>query len=79
VTDRWAGYRVIQLFMDDKLIWQADIGIHRTDGEWFLVDLPALPDPLARLDLRLRVQDVRDFALDCTVLVGPIRLVEITR
>ncbi len=79
VIDRWAEHRVIQLWMDDKVIWQADIGVHRTEGEWFMVKLPTLPDDLATLKLRLRVEDVRDFALDCTVFVGPIRLVEITR
>lgn len=79
VINRWARHRVIRLLMDDKPIWQADIGVHRTEGEWFLVDLPALPDEVATLNLRLRVEDVRDFALDCTVFVGPIHLVEITR
>lgn len=79
VINRWATYRVIQLLSDDKVIWQADIGVHRTEGEWFLVDLPTLPEDLKSLNLRLRVEDVRDFALDCTVFVGPIRLVEITR
>jgi hypothetical protein len=79
VVNRWATHRVIRLLMADKVIWQADIGEHRTEGEWFMVDLPTLPDDMASLDLRLRVEDVRDFALDCTVFVGPIRLVEITR
>ena len=79
VVNRWAGHRVIQLLMDDKPIWQADIGAHRTEGEWFLVDLPTLPDNMAVLKLRLRVEDIRDFALDCTVFVGPIRLLEVTR
>jgi hypothetical protein len=79
VINRWAGHRVIQLIMDGRTIWQADIGVHRTEGEWFLVDLPTLPEDMKTLNLRLRVEDVRDFALDCTVFVGPIRLVEITR
>lgn len=79
VINRWADHRVIQLIMDEKILWQADIGVHRTEGEWFMVDLPTLPDNLDKLNLRLRVEDTRDFALDCTVLFGPIRLVEITR
>ena len=77
--DRWADYRVVRLLMGDKVIWQADIGIHRTEGEWFMVDLPKLPEDMATLNLRLRVEDTRDFGLDCTTFVGPIRLVEITR
>ncbi len=79
VINRWARHRVVQLLTDDKVLWQADVGVHRTEGEWFLVDLPTLPEDLATLNLRLRVEDTRDFALDCTVFVGPIRLVEITR
>jgi hypothetical protein len=79
VINRWGKHRVIRLLMDDKVLWQADIGVHRTEGEWFLVDLPVLPDDLSTLKLRLRVEDVRDFALDCTVFVGPIRLVEMTQ
>ncbi len=79
VTNRWGGYRVIQLLMNDRPIWQADVGAHRTEGEWFMVDLPTLPADMKTLNLRLRVEDKRDFGLDCTVLVSPIRLIEITR
>ncbi len=79
VINRWARHRVLQILMDDKPVWQVDVGVHRTEGEWFLVDLPTIPDETSTLNLRLRVEDVRDFALDCTVLIGPIRLVEITR
>ncbi|HSW45431.1 MAG TPA: glycoside hydrolase family 20 zincin-like fold domain-containing protein [Phycisphaerae bacterium] len=79
VLNRWGGHRVIRLLRDDTVLWEADIGVHRTDGEWFLVKLPTLPEDLSTLKLRLRVEDVRDFALDCTVFVGPIRLVEMTQ
>ena len=78
VINRWGGYRTIQLLSDDKVLWQADIGVHRNDGEWFLVKLPILPPDVSKLNLRLRVEDIRDFALDAMVFVGPIRLVEMT-
>ena len=78
VFNRWGGYRTIQLLDGDQVLWQADISVHRTEGEWFLVKLPTLPQDVSKLNLRLRVEDIRDFALDSMVFVGPIRLVEMT-
>ena len=78
LPSRWATHRMIQILNEDKVLWQEDIGIHRNDGQWYVVDLPKLPDDLKTLKLRLRVEDVRDWALDCTTFVSPIRLLEIT-
>ncbi len=78
VVNRWGGYRVVRLLDGENLLWEVDIGVHRPEGEWFLVKLPEPPKEVAKLNLRLRVEDVRDFALDCTVFVGPIRLIEMT-
>ncbi len=76
-TARWAGYRFVELLWDDKLVWEADVGLPRENGEWFMVDLPVIPEDVATLTLRLRVVDRRMLTVNHTIVfVGPIRLIE---
>lgn len=75
---RWAGYRVIRLLHGDRVLWEADLGIQRDQGEWFVVRLPVLPSGIPEARLRLRVENVRaTVGNDTLALVGPIRLVEL--
>lgn len=77
---RWSGYRAIRLLWGDRELWQADLGITRFNGEWFVVPLPALPDDLKTLPLRLRVEDYRPAKNNQEIVyVGPIRLLELDR
>lgn len=75
---RWAGFCVTQLRWDDKVLWEADVGLPRNGSEWDLVRLPPLPESVAELPLRLRVWNLRDSdGIQGIAFVGPIRLVEI--
>ncbi len=77
VEARWADHRFITLTWDDKTLWEADLGRPREQGEWFMVKLPAMPEDLSELSLRLRVEDRRIVLGPGIVFVGPIRLIEL--
>lgn len=75
---RWAGYRFIQLLWDDRVLWEADLGPQRELGDWFMVPLPIIPNDVATLSLRLRVEDRKVSMNNYTIAyVGPIHLVEL--
>ncbi|MGB9625289.1 MAG: hypothetical protein ACPMAQ_10550, partial [Phycisphaerae bacterium] len=77
---RWSGYRAIRLLWGERELWKADLGIPRLSGEWFAVSLPALPDDLKTLPLRLRVEDYSSEKNNLEIVyVGPIRLIELDR
>lgn len=77
---RWSGYRAIRLFWGEKELWKADLGIPRLTGEWFVVELPALPSDVNSLSLRLRVEDYYNAKNNLEIVyVGPIRLLELDR
>ncbi len=77
---RWAGSRAIKLLWNEKELWNADLGIPRLTGEWFVVPLPTLPDDLKTLPLRLRVEDYWSAKNNLEIVyVGPIRLLELDR
>lgn len=79
VPARWAGYRYAQLIWNDRVLWEADIGLQRPEGEWFLVRLPPVPDNVPNLSLRLRVEDRKLSMNNYTIaFVGPIRLLELS-
>jgi hypothetical protein len=77
VKTRWAGRHFIQLLWDDRVLWEADLGWPRLEGEWFVVKVPPVPDDIETLRLRLRVEDRKQCAASTIAFVGPIRLVEI--
>jgi len=77
---RWSGYRAIRLLWGERELWQADLGITRFNGEWFVVPVPLLPADLKTLPLRLRVEDYRPAKNNQEIVyVGPIRLLELDR
>jgi hypothetical protein len=77
---RWSGYRSIRLLWGERELWQADLGITRFSGEWFVVPLPPLPADLKMLPLRLRVEDYRPAKNNQEIVyIGPIRLLELDR
>jgi len=77
---RWSGYRAIRLLWGERELWRADLGIPRLSGEWFAVPLPAMPDELKTLPLRLRVEDYSSEKNNLEIVyVGPIRLIELDR
>jgi hypothetical protein len=76
-TARWAGYRFLELLWKDKLLWDADLGLPRDKGEWFMVDLPEILEDMETLKLRLRVIDRKMSTVNHTIVfVGPLRLIE---
>jgi len=75
---RWAGHRSIRLIRDDKTMWEADLGIRREQGEWFMIKLPPIPKDLTTLKLRLRVDELKDtHSAKAIAFVGPIRLIQL--
>jgi len=76
VKARWAGRHFIELLWDDTVLWAADLGRPRLEGEWFVVKLPPLPEELESLPVRLRVEDRKESESSTIAFVGPIRLVE---
>lgn len=74
---RWAGYRFAELLREDQLLWEADLGVPRENGEWSMVDLPKIPEGMDELKLRLRVIDRRVLTGNHTIAtIGPIWLFE---
>ncbi len=77
---RWADYRSIQLLHRDHVLWEANLGVQREQGEWFMVKLPPVPQSLEVATLRLRVENLRGAIGNQTLaLVGPIRLIELPK
>lgn len=77
VPRRWAGFKRIRLLHGNDVVWEADLGVTRRKGEWFVVRLPELPAELEALDLTLRVEDVKQARSYAIVYVGPIHLVQL--
>ena len=77
VTDRWTGYRFMQLRVNDKVVWEADIATDRAGKEWVSVDVTEAAGKADTLRLRFRVEDRRGVGnySDVTFL-GPVRLRE---
>ena len=75
---RWGNHTFLQVLWGDKVIWEGDVGPARQTGQWLVAKLPTIPDNVAALPLRVRVEDriwiVKNYTF---VLVGPIRLIEL--
>jgi len=75
---RWIGYRFIELRWKDRVLWEADLGLHREQGEWFMVRLPPIPNDVPKLVLQLRVEDRKPSGRNYTLaFVGPIHVLEL--
>ena len=79
VDARWANRRFMQLLWEDELLWEADLGLQRTPGQWVHVYLPEIPEKTQDLYLRLRVEDRTDLYgnNNFTTYVGPMWLIEL--
>jgi len=77
--DRWAGYRYIELLWGDRLLWEADAGRTRIEGEWSMIELPPIPQDISMLPLRLRIVDRQPDGIKAIVFVSPIYVIEMER
>ncbi len=76
--EMWAGHSFLEIILDNKVIWEEDIGLPRQGREWSLVSLPALPEKTEEVRIRLRIQDrKRAPGMRAFVLMSPVHLVEI--
>jgi hypothetical protein len=75
---RWAGYRFMELILDGKVLWEADLGQIPENGDWFMVRLPKIPDDVKELTFRIRAEDRKLSMNNYTIsYFGPIRLMEL--
>ena len=75
LDNRWRGYRFLQLWAGDRLVWEEDIARDRTGREWVRVELPPAIKPGGRLELRFRVVEKRAVSSHTSVaFLGPVRL-----
>lgn len=78
VPSRWGGHRFVTLKIGDQVVWEADVGPDRVNGEWFVARIPEVPEGALFLPVTLRVEDrLWSMNNNTLVLVGPIRLVEL--
>jgi hypothetical protein len=69
----------MQLWLNDKMIWEEDIALSREGKEWIAVDVTDAAREAERLKLRFRIVDKRRVSNYTTVTVlGPVRLGEET-
>lgn len=73
--DRWKGYRFLQLWANQTLVWSEDIAKDRTGRAWVTADISKAVRPGAELCLRFRVEDRTPVASHLTVaFAGPFQL-----
>ena len=59
-------------------MWQADPGVKRLPGEWFMIRLPLIPEDVDMLHPRLGVDEIRETHSGKVIaLVGPMHLVQL--
>jgi len=80
VTDQWTRYRFLQLWANDRLVWEEDIALSREGKEWVAADVTDAAKGARRLTLRFRVIDKRAVSnySDITVL-ATVRLIQRAR
>jgi len=79
LDNKWRGYRFMQLWANDRLVWEEDIARDRVGREWVSVDVTELARG-GRLRLRFRVIDKRGVSSHSTVaFLGPVRLRAVER
>jgi len=75
VTTRWTRYRFMQLWLNDKMIWEEDIATSREGKEWIAIDVTDVARRAKRLMLRFRVIDKRPVSNYPTItFLGPVKL-----
>jgi hypothetical protein len=75
--NRWQEYRFMQLWVNDRLLWDEDVAPDRKGHAWISVDVSALARDAERLNLRFRVVEKRGVSNHLSVtFLGPVRLRE---
>jgi hypothetical protein len=73
--NRYPGYRYMQLWAGECLVWEADIAPLQDGKEWVSLDVTELAEPDSTLKLRFRVIDKRRVGDHLSVtFLGPVRL-----
>jgi hypothetical protein len=73
--NQWRGYRFMQIWANDQLLWEEDVAPDRKDRVWVSIDVSAPAQATDRLKLRFRVVDKRGVSNHLSVtFLGPIRL-----
>ena len=74
LENRYPGFRFMQLWANDRLIWEEDIATSRAGKEWGSLDVTDLANG-SPLKLRFRVVDKRGVGDHLSVaFLGPVRL-----
>jgi len=74
LENRYPGFRFMQLWANDRLIWEEDIATSRVGKEWGSLDVTDLANG-APMKLRFRVVDKRGVGDHLSVaFLGPVRL-----
>ncbi len=75
LENRYPGLRSMQLWANDRLIWEEDIAASRAGKEWISADVTELATAGSPLKLRFRVVDRRGVGDHLSVtFLGPVRL-----
>ena len=75
--NRWREYRFMQLWVNERLLWEEDVAPDRKGRTWVSVDVSAAVQGVDRLKLRFRVLDKRGVSNHLSVtFLGPVRLRE---
>ncbi len=75
LENRYPGYRYLQLWLGDRMVWERDIAPPQEGEEWVSVDVTRWARPGTPLNLRFRVVDKRRVGDHLSVaFLGPVRL-----
>ncbi|MFA7175353.1 MAG: glycoside hydrolase family 20 zincin-like fold domain-containing protein [Kiritimatiellia bacterium] len=75
--NQYKGYRFLQLWVNQTLVWSEDIAQDRTGRAWVSIDISKVVQPGAELRLRFRVEDRKTVGNHLTVaFIGPFQLRE---
>ena len=75
LENRYPRFRYLQLWVNDRLIWEEDIARSHDGKEWVSLDVTELAKSDATLKLRFQVIDKRPVGDHLTItFLGPIRL-----
>jgi hypothetical protein len=79
LENRYPGYRFMQLWANNQLIWEEDIASSRVGKEWISLDISGLVAAGSHLKLRFCVVDKRGVGDHLSVtFLGPVRLRAVT-
>ena len=73
-SGRGKGYRVLQLWVNQALVWSEDLVLDRTGQAWVTADITKTVRPGEELRLRFRVEDRQPVGNLTVAFVGPFQL-----